>query len=98
MRLRTVRDLPGDRSLVQRYNAQLRQVQIDLRVARTNDLAVNTLLAQHESKTEQHATAQANRRVHRQTWTVGAQRRFGAVNDEYVAVAHRGCQARFLNP
>src|SRR6266850_4735210 len=98
MRGQAVRDLPRNCGLIQRQNAQLRQIQIDLSVAWSTYPAVNTLPEQYESKTQEYAAEQANRGVHWQTWTVGEHRGFGAVNDQYIAVAHGGGQAGFLDP
>src|SRR6266404_5324419 len=89
-------ELPLESELIQRYDAQLRQIQVHLCVARSAYSAVNALLKQHESKTQEHATKQANRGVHRQIWTVGEQRRSGAVHDQDVAIAHGAGQACFL--
>src|SRR6266446_10325881 len=91
-----IRRLPRDSELIQRYNAQFRQIQVHLCVARSAYPAVNALLEHHESKTQEHAAKQANRRIHRQTWTVGEYWRPGAIHHHDVAVAHGAGQACFL--
>src|SRR5437667_1653602 len=87
-RLQATGDLFGNSGLIQWYDAQLRQIQIDPCVAGSAYSAINALTNKHESKTQEHTAEEANRGIHRQAWTVRECWRFGAVHHHNAAVAH----------
>src|SRR6266478_1656390 len=70
MRVLAARDLPSNSRLIQRDDTQLRQIQIDLRIAWGADPAVDPVSEYYEAKAQKNTPEQANGRVHRDTGAI----------------------------